>query len=280
MAATTHTRIIVPLDGGPVAERAIPVATALAAQAALPITLVTVLSDSDVEDNAKAYLRARMAEIPALQVDVDVLRGMPAAHTLVEYFHRHPRSLVCCSTHARLDSKRFMLGSVAEELVRRAPVPVVLVGPRADLPGPDDRYTEVVVCAEDDTVRRVVSSVRDLSGELNLKPSVVQVVEPSYGARRTQGEHRSPLLDGVSQAFAADGIKVDSALVEDRNVPLAVVTFARERSAPLLALGPASPVSRGALRGEQCHRGHRPNRHVPNAGRRTSRTHHVSVTEC
>ena len=152
-AGNTLNRIIVPLDGGPVAEQAIPVASVLAAQAGLPVTLVTVLSDHDPKENAAFYLEARSAEVRGLGVHCEVLHGMPAGDPLVDYVQGHPGSIVCCSTHARVDARKFMLGSVAEELVRRSPAPVMLVGPRAALPEPDGRYDEIVICAEDESAR-------------------------------------------------------------------------------------------------------------------------------
>src|SRR4051794_27300676 len=113
MDTMTPTRIIVPLDGGQVAERAIPVAETLAAAGTLPLTFVTVLSDSDVEDNAATYLKAQVEARPERRVDSEVLWRLPAVDTLVDYLHDHPGSLVCCSTHARLDSTTYRLGSVA-----------------------------------------------------------------------------------------------------------------------------------------------------------------------
>jgi nucleotide-binding universal stress UspA family protein len=233
-AGATLSRIIVPLDGGPVAEQAIPVASVLAAHTGVPITLVTVLSDHDLEDNATVYLEARAAQIQGPRVDIEVLHGMPAGDTLVEYVEGHPGALICCSTHARLDAKRFMLGSVAEELVRRSPAPVILVGPRAARPEPDGGYDEIIICAEDESARRVVPYARILTAA-GLHPSLLQVVEPSYGARRPEGPHQSALLADLHGEFAEDS-KVDAELVEDRNVPLTIATVARRRSAPILAL--------------------------------------------
>ena len=236
-AGTTTSRIIVPLDGGPVAERALPVAVALARQAGLPVSLVTVLSDDDLDANAIVYLKARTEELTGIDVHYDVIRGMPVVDPLVGYFHGHPGSLVVCSTHARLDTGTFRLGSVADELVRRSPAPVVLVGPLTHLPDSGDRYEDVVVCVEDTTAHRLVRPVRDLTETLGLHPSLLQVAEPSYGSARVQdGAHQTALLQDLSAEFAEQGITVESDHVEDRNVPLAITTHAQRRAAPLLAL--------------------------------------------
>ena len=233
---TTLTHIIVPLDGGQVAERAIPVAAALAAPGSFSLRFVTVLSDSDMEDNAATYLKAQAEAMPGPQVEREVLWRLPAVDTLVEFLHDHPDSLVCCSTHARLDSTTSRLGSVAEELVRRAPVPVVLVGPQAEIPGPEDRYKNVVVCVEDESAYRLVPCVRDLSESLDLQPTLLQVSEPTYGAGRSAESPQIALLSSLSRELAVNGVEPAWELIEDRNVPLAITTFSRQRATPLLAL--------------------------------------------
>lgn len=234
--AKAPSRIIVPLDGGQLAERAIPVAISLAARAPLPISLVTVLSEHDLDDNATVYLESRKAELPGLRVDLVLLRGMPVAETLVQYLHREPQAVVCCSTHARLETTVRRLGSVAEELVRRSPVPVVLVGPRVDLPQPGVPYEEVVVCIEDESAGRVVPCIRNLAAALALSPSLMQVVEPAYGAATPEHDaRRSALVESLGKDLAPDTDEVSWELVEDRTVTQAIAAFARHRRTPLLA---------------------------------------------
>ena len=87
---TTLTHIIVPLDGGQVAERAIPVAAALAAPGSFSLRFVTVLSDSDMEDNAATYLKAQ-AEVLADDREAAVARSSGGARGVVAATGgRHP----------------------------------------------------------------------------------------------------------------------------------------------------------------------------------------------
>lgn len=233
---TKHTSIIVPLDGGQVAERAIPVARALATGAALPVHFVTVLSDSDLDDNATVYLDNRAEEVSGVEVRGDVLHGMPAVDTMIEYLRHHPGSLLCCSTHARSGAKTFGLGSMAEELVRRSPVPVILVGPLVDLPGPNDHYEQVVVGVEGESAYRLVPHVRALAIALQLRASLLQVIGPSYGSVDPENAPQRALLERLGHELAQDDVEPEWHLVEDRNVPLAITTLARQQSRPLLAL--------------------------------------------
>jgi nucleotide-binding universal stress UspA family protein len=82
-------------------------------------------------------LLARLAE--DLRKDVPVVTaveaGAPAAQ-IVRYAERHGIDLVVLGTHGRTGVTRALLGSVAEQVVRTAPCPVLTVGrePRAAAP--------------------------------------------------------------------------------------------------------------------------------------------------
>lgn len=146
------TRVVVPLDGSPLAEAALPEAVRLASVLGVPVRLVRVVSADDVlatvraegrgngppdddayerarlatEGNAESYLAARASAIRAedLTVEAELLRGTPAFALLDAI---RAEDVVVMSTHGRGGYRRWMLGSVAEKLVREAAAPVLLV---------------------------------------------------------------------------------------------------------------------------------------------------------
>ena len=146
-AAPPLTRLVVPLDGSPLAERALPVAAALAGDLGLPVHLVRVVdvdalraavqvgihaaaanarSQAVVCRRAEEYLaaqaqRLRDRDLPATS---DVRTGPPAAELLAAI---RPGDLVVLTTHGRGGLQRWLLGSVADKLVRLAAAPVLLV---------------------------------------------------------------------------------------------------------------------------------------------------------
>ena len=156
-------RILVPVDGSPFAEQAIPMATGLARRlgARLEFALVhdslTVVSTLNVggfalpsnarlpseelepeEQSRTAYLRqlgkqvAQAADVP---VTVTLLSG-PISETLAE--HANERAdLVVMTTHARGLLSRFWLGSVADGLVRELKQPILLIKPSDSDGAPD-----------------------------------------------------------------------------------------------------------------------------------------------
>lgn len=157
-------RVVVPLDGSALAEQALPVAAALAADLGAPIHLVRVLDIDLIRAMLQAgvlaatgYARSReevqggeereLAELVHalrhrnLPATAEVLIGEPAI-ALLDALRRD--DLVVMTTHGWGGLRRWLLGSVADKLVRAAVAPVLLV--RASSPSttdPDDRTAGV-----------------------------------------------------------------------------------------------------------------------------------------
>ncbi len=143
-----YSRIIVPLDGSELAEQALGDASKLAGLTGAPMVLLTVvgfphspagglgvwdlqqmaLADLVEQDTRRAedYLagiRERL-EGEGLTVSTDIRRGMVVPSLL---HGTGPGDVIVMSTHGRGGLQRWFLGSVAEEIVRKATVPVLLV---------------------------------------------------------------------------------------------------------------------------------------------------------
>jgi nucleotide-binding universal stress UspA family protein len=92
-------------------------------------TEVTKQSKKLLEDT---LLRLR-AKAPDLQVNAQLLQGMPA-DSIVDFAHQVGASMIVLGTHGRRGFQRFLLGSVAERVVRTSHIPVLTVqaSPRND----------------------------------------------------------------------------------------------------------------------------------------------------
>ena len=160
--AVQLTRIVVPLDGSELAEQAVPVAAALAADLGVPVHLLRVLdidalratvqagihaaaaymrSQEEIQRYAEEYLaeQAQHLRNRDLTATAEVLTGSPAV-TLLDAIR--PDDLVVMTTHGRGGVRRWLLGSVADKLVRAAAAPVLLVrasGPEPAAPGDESR---------------------------------------------------------------------------------------------------------------------------------------------
>lgn len=152
-----YRHILVPLDGSELAEVALPHAIAVAKPSNARVTLLQVvpsttartglgeagvfldaefwrkLDESRVAE-ARAYLE-RVAErltADGLQVDIVLRKGEPA-DTVIDVAKELEADLIVMATHGRTGLGRWVLGSVADRVVRASHLPVLLIRP-ADVP--------------------------------------------------------------------------------------------------------------------------------------------------
>jgi nucleotide-binding universal stress UspA family protein len=132
--------ILIPLDGSSLSECVLRDTTALARAFEAVVTLFLVMSPSlllneepliEVRGNARVeaeqYLSAtqRGLEAEGLMVEV-VLRTGDAATDIIEYAEARDIDLIAMATHGRSGLRRWLLGSVANKVVRATDVPVLL----------------------------------------------------------------------------------------------------------------------------------------------------------
>ena len=141
------TRIMVPLDGSPLAESVLPYVEELAQKMSLDVLLVQVVrplhlfwmdhypagvaeEHEAVESHAKAYLGEIAARLAGggLNVQWQLLVGHPAT-TIIELARETPHDIIAVATHGRSGISRWAMGSVAEALIRSTGDPVMVVPP-------------------------------------------------------------------------------------------------------------------------------------------------------
>jgi nucleotide-binding universal stress UspA family protein len=141
--------IVVPLDGSPTAEAILPFVQELARAMELKITLLHVINvettvrfgemnaDTKLMPNevlqraavlASDYLAdvANRPELRGLCVQSEVLGGSPADR-VVDFARETPDCLVAMTTHGRSGFRRWIVGSVADRVVRYTGEPVLAV---------------------------------------------------------------------------------------------------------------------------------------------------------
>lgn len=236
---TSVSRIVVPLDGSDAAARALPVGAELAAQLQVPVTLMTVAVHADHSPTARQILGDAAASIGSpLDVDVDVAVGAPAGSRIVEYLDRLPSAMAVMSTHARSAVGELLLGSVADEVVRRSPVPVALVGPHVVLPGPSDAYRDLIVCVDGKPdAERLLPIAAALHRDMGLHPWLFQVVDPDGAAAVVTGDVlEASYVHRLASHMDAPVHDIDYDVGHDRDRADAILRFAEVRSAPLVAI--------------------------------------------
>jgi nucleotide-binding universal stress UspA family protein len=88
---------------------------------------------ADVERNVEAAVQRDLdatistQEDDPLKVVATITRGSSVAHAITEYAKANAIDLIVVGTHGRGAVSRFLMGSVAERVVRSAPCPVLTV---------------------------------------------------------------------------------------------------------------------------------------------------------
>jgi nucleotide-binding universal stress UspA family protein len=125
-------RILAALDGSPASESILPTLETLLRCQDADVTFVRVVPHGSPNEIQKAYaylnpLSSRLGRKGAV-VDSQVLAGRPAAQ-IVGFAARGSYDLILMCTR-KTGLKRIVMGSVAEEVLRKSPVPVLAVHPQ------------------------------------------------------------------------------------------------------------------------------------------------------
>jgi nucleotide-binding universal stress UspA family protein len=147
-------RLVVPLDGSPLAEQALPVATHLARCASATIVLthsfgwaLAAVADypaffasgqgadrliEQATGHARAYLENLVARLRAQGVTAEIdLRPEPAAEAILASVDAQHADIIVMTSHGRGGLGRWVYGSVADRVLRAATHPVLLVRARS-----------------------------------------------------------------------------------------------------------------------------------------------------
>ena len=146
-----YKRVLVPLDGSEVGESIMPFILQIAGPLDMTVVLVRVLEPAPpmaVEDtryfpgdlaelqrDAEDYLAAVAAGLRARGVDVtwETRVGRPDTEILAAA-RSAGADLIAMSTHGRSGVRRLLFGSVAEQVLRQADVPVFLIREHGAIP--------------------------------------------------------------------------------------------------------------------------------------------------
>ena len=132
--------IVIATDGSESVNRCIAVALDLADRFDAAVHALYVVDAGDVEsspDSVREEMRealhdrgeealATVTDATDLPVTTAVREGRPAA-VISEYAREHDADMVATGTRGRHGENRFLIGSVAERVVRTCPVPVLTV---------------------------------------------------------------------------------------------------------------------------------------------------------
>lgn len=266
--ARRYKSILVPVDGNPFAEHALPLALGIARRSGAEVRVAHVrrlprpaarpeplyYEDSRVsaalERRQQVYLDdlcRRIARSTSVPVTPMPLRGGEAAHALAAA--SVDTDLVVMATHGRGRLGRFVWGSVADELMRKLSMPLLLVrGYNAPVDLTGDPIVRKILIPLDGSkaAERALRPALDLGNVMRAEHTLLRVLplqadSAGSGTRRQQGERQLSeawsYYRSVVKKLGVRALQVDPRIVLDE-LPIAgaILRYARDKDIDAIAL--------------------------------------------
>ena len=197
-----YSKILVPLDGSKTAENVLPFTRCFARSLQIPVELMAVVDmrelarnvsaaeglflDTLIDDETRSYdnyLKEVAKNFPVGAVQRTVSKGK-AADVIIESAAAEKQTLIAMATHGRSGLNRFLLGSVAEKVLRGASNPLLLVRATEKTPPWDMATLKSVIVPLDgsELAESVLLSAEELAKNLDLEVVLSRVYGVPYGA--------------------------------------------------------------------------------------------------
>jgi nucleotide-binding universal stress UspA family protein len=265
-----YTNLLIPLDGSEAAETVLPFARLLAGALKIPIRLLVVVDVSVMtahiaadkaryldeliaggERTSRAYLKELSASLNGFSVEDSVERGDPA-EVIIEKAAQEKGTLVAMATHGRSGFDRWLLGSVAEKVLRGTSNDLFLVRANEKSSVKDKISLKSVIVPLDgsELAERVLPSVVEMAKVLDLEVKLFRAYElaasayygredhlPDYQQLKAKGraDAQSYLEDQV-EALKRNGLSKVTSILTDGTGADEIITCAREHPESLVAM--------------------------------------------
>ena len=234
--STLYRSILVPLDGSPLAEQALPLAIRTAHQGGGKLRLALVHEPPIIPIDTADPKLFTSAELALRKAERGYLRGLQAklrddgtrvasavtltgevGPALTQYVRELGVDLVVMATHGRGGVQRVWLGSVADHLIRNVDVPVLLVRPgeAAARPGSPTKATQLLVPLDGSALaEEALGPAAELARLWDLELNLVRVVhpvlfvtEPALPIPSSYDEGLTTLLRSQAQDYLNDQVE-------------------------------------------------------------------------
>jgi nucleotide-binding universal stress UspA family protein len=271
-ASNERGPIVVLLDGSELAEQAVPVAAALAERADADLVLVHVHAPTAVDPiyveglpvidermrslrrrHEQAYLDGARERLAAGARASTVLLEGRVAPAVATYAGERAVQLLVLTTHGRGGFERAWLGSVADELTRISPGPLLLIRPQTAPPA--TRFHRILVPLDGSPLAETVVEHAVRLAKLEPEAEIVlleilpddstpvlvpaSLLGPSAAseesARKREAAARA-YLDGIAARVRSAGLRATARIQAARGVAATILETARSEQVDLVAL--------------------------------------------
>lgn len=247
--------LVVPLDGSPTAEGILPVLRQVFAPYrgdAPTLALVHVVAFEAVafndlpglggvrydqllealQEEGQRYL-SRQAEAlteTGYRVETQAITGVPLDAIIDAATSAGDGAAIAMASHGRSGASRWLLGSVAERVLRAAPCPLLLVHPTEDDPPPPSRILVAI-----DGSHRALAIVPHAAELARRHAAAVELLAVIEAGDQAWADRAEGYLDEASAAFAEQGVETSKAL-RTGEAESVIVEHAKASGAGLIAL--------------------------------------------
>jgi nucleotide-binding universal stress UspA family protein len=246
--------LMLPLDRSPLAEQALPLALGIARRAGASLDLVSAhvlyalgdstynrfpydpLADAECRKNEQFYLDAtakRLAAVQPVPTTTAVVDGI-VPDGLLERSENDRADLIVMTTHGRGPVSRFFLGSVADELIRRSRVPVLLVRPNAEAASlaAEPVFENVLIALDGSALaEQVLPPALELAHLMEARVTLLRVVE--YESARAAAE---AYLEPLARPARQHGLRVRTRVLVAAHAAEAILKEGEALTGNLIAL--------------------------------------------
>jgi nucleotide-binding universal stress UspA family protein len=253
-------QILVPLDGSPLAERALPLARQLARTSNGTLHLVRVAEPTAMawaneggyvpeasydamigaeREQAASYLEAVRGRVAASGLAVrSAERSGDVASELIDYERDAGIDLVVICSHGRSGLARFALGSIAARLLRHGAVPLLVVRAFGE---PASLERAVVPLDGSTQAEEALRAVRQLAPALLREVTLLRAIGEEAGR-----EEAERYLASVAEQLRVDGLTCERRVAQG-NAAQAILEAAGEDTPVIMATHGRSGMTRWAL---------------------------------
>ena len=258
--------ILVALDGSKIAEQTLPVVIALTPRIGADVVLASAIAPQDgwtdgpvvreweqeEQGAASAYLKSVQQQLGKRGVKVRGVRvdwGRP--HLVIGAIaDEEGADLIAMTTHGRSGFARWVMGSVADKVLRTSRKPVLLVHSHDESQEPAAREVQIerILVPLDGSPlgESVIPFVQDLAKSLHASLLLLDVVVPTPELSATFLPYSTSILEelrvgaekyieGVGKRIGASGVAVETTAVVGQAAE-AILDAAKQTSADLIAL--------------------------------------------
>jgi nucleotide-binding universal stress UspA family protein len=254
--------ILVPVDGSPNAERALPYALTLAKATGARLLVARVVPPSHVNasgrlgtrvkamSDAEAYLDGLFPEPRVYPVVSTVAYFDEPARMIVQEVERRSVDLVVIATHRRAGRGAWLYGSVADRVFRHLHVPVVVLPPECSTAWDGRPRPRILVSLDGSRVAEAaLRPAVDLANVLRAGLVLTRVVHPDVPRRiselndttallrdRADTANASSYLEATGATLRPTGPAITARVFAGDDVSESILTVARESDVDAIAL--------------------------------------------